>query len=55
MAALYFKEMVVTRKSDCLEIRGIDKTNALYAGVSGALLIALENEREALFVPRSCP
>ena len=33
-------------KSDCLEIGWIDKNNALSAGVSGALLIALEKRKE---------
>ena len=42
-------------KSDCLEIGWIDKNNALSAGVSGALRIALDNEREDLIVPMVVP
>ena len=48
-------KLVGTLKSDCLEIGWIDKNNALSAGVSGALLIALENERKDLFVPLVVP
>ena len=39
-------KLVGTLKSDCLEIGWIDKNNALSAGVSGALLIALEKREE---------
>ena len=39
-------KLVGTLKSDCLEIGWIDKNNALSAGVSGALLIALEKRKE---------
>ena len=41
-------KLVGTLTSDCLEIGWIDKNNALSAGVSGALLIALEKRKERL-------
>ena len=51
----FLLKLVGTMKSDCLEIGWIDKNNALSAGVSGALRIALENEREDLIVPLVVP
>ena len=48
-------KLVGTLKSDCLEIGWIDKNNALSAGVSGALLITIENERTDLIVPLVVP
>ena len=48
-------KLVGALRSDCLEIGWMDKNNALSAGVSGALLIALENGGKDLFAPRSCP
>ena len=44
----FLLKLVGTMKSDCLEIGWIDKNNALSAGVSGALLIALEKRKERL-------
>ena len=48
-------KLVGTLKSDCLEIGWIDKNNALSAGVSGALLMALEDEMKDLFAPLVVP
>ena len=54
-AMSFLLKLVGTLKSDGLEIGWIDKNNALSAGVSGALLIALENEMKDLFVPLVVP
>ena len=45
-AMSFLLKLVGTLKSDGLEIGWIDKNNALSAGVSGALLIALEKRKE---------